>query len=111
MTGDGRDRLCGEQRPLPGDGRDRGRWEYRPPNLDAGVLKIPDADITRKENKANPGARGSRRSAQEIFNRAYAEWKQVEYSDQTNSIDVCRCRQIKKKIGNALYNEGSDRIQ
>ena len=111
MTGDGRDRLRGEQRPLRRDGRDRVRGEYRPPNPDAGVLKIPGAAITRRENKANPGARGSRRSAQEIFNRAYAEWKQVEYSDHTNPIDACRCRQIKKKIRNALYNEGSDRIQ
>lgn len=96
---------------MPRDGRDRGRREYRPPNPDAGVLKIPGAAITRREKKCNPGARGSRRSAQEIFNRAYAEWKQVEYSDHTNPIDASRCRQIKKKIRNALYNEGSDRIQ
>lgn len=97
-------------------GRDKGSRslsDQRRANSVVGTLKIPGPDITRRENKSNSNARGSRRSAQEIFNRTYARWKNVEYSGSSSSvqIDAARCRQIKKKIRNALYHEGPETIE
>ena len=66
--------------------------------------------MLRRENRSNPGSRGGRRSAQEVFNRAHASWAGKEYCRETGVLSNYRCRQIRRKIRPALYSEDDESV-